>query len=139
MINLRDDPVNGGWEFRASFVGSLGWSYRDFGTVLTGVYRGGTSRFNCTSANGGCVGNETGEDYLETGNYRIGSYTVYNWTGTYNWTDQFLTRLRVQNLLDEKPPRDDTHEFFDQPWYNIYVYPGAGIGRYAALELEYSF
>lgn len=139
VINLRDDPVNGGFDFRASFVGSLGWSYRDFGTVLTGVYRGGTARFNCTSANGGCVGNETGEDYLETGNYRVDSYTVFNWTGTYNWTDQFLTRLRVQNLLDEKPPRDDTHEFFDQPWYNIYVYPGAGIGRYAALELEYSF
>jgi outer membrane receptor protein involved in Fe transport len=47
--------------------------------------------------------------------------------------------VRLVNVFDEKPPKDETMDFFDQPWYNIYVYPGAGIGRYAALELEYTF
>jgi hypothetical protein len=42
-------------------------------------------------------------------------------------------------LTDEPPPADDTHESNNQPWYDIFVYPGAGFGRYAALELQYTF
>jgi len=137
--NLKSDPIVGGWDFRASFVGSVTWSYEDFSTTFTGIYRGKTTVFNCTSGTNGCVGNETGEDYYATENWWVDSYLTFNWTASYNWTDQWLGRVRVVNVFDEKPPKDDTMDFFDQPWYNIYVYPGAGIGRYAAVELEYTF
>jgi outer membrane receptor protein involved in Fe transport len=137
--NLKSDPIVGGWDFRASFVGAVTWTYEDFGTTFTCIYRGKTTVFNCTSGRNGCVGNVTGENYYETENWWVDSYLTFNWTASYNWTDQWMSRVRVVNVFDEKPPKDDTMDFFDQPWYNIYVYPGAGIGRYAALELEYTF
>ncbi len=137
--DLKNDPIVGGWDFRSSFAGSISWQYQDFSTTLTGIYRGATTVFNCTTANGGCVGNVTGEDYYATENWWLDSYTTWNLTASYNWTDQLLSRVRVVNLFDEKPPKDDTMLFFDNPWYNIFVYPGAGIGRYAAVEVEYTF
>ena len=139
VIDLKNDPINGGWDFRSSFIGSLTWSYKDFSTTATMVYRGSTAVRRCTSANGGCEGEVTGENYLETENWWVDPYITWNFTAAYNFTDSFLARLRVVNVFDEDPPWDDTHLFYDQPWYNIYVYPGAGIGRYAALEMEYTF
>jgi outer membrane receptor protein involved in Fe transport len=137
--NLKSDPFVGGWDFRSSFVGSVTWSYQDFSSTLTGIYRGATTLRNCTTAINGCVGNVTGEDYLANENWWIDSYLTWNLTAAYNWTDEFMTRIRVVNLTDEPPPVDDTHFNGLSPWYNVYVYPGAGIGRYAALELQYSF
>ena len=129
----------GGWDFRSSFVGSATWAYKDFSSTLTAIYRGSTIVSNCTTAFNGCVGNVTGEDYLASENWWIDSYLTWNLTASYNWTDGFLTRIRVVNLTDEPPPVDDTHELLQWPWYNTSVYPGAGIGRYAALELQYTF
>lgn len=135
--NLKSDPIAGGWDFRSSAVGSVTWAFRDFTTTVTGIYRGSTTVFNCSTSTNGCVGNVTGENYYETENWWIDPYVTWNWTAAYNWTDAFMTRLRVVNVFDEEPPWDDTIDPADNPWYNIFVYPGAGIGRYAALELEY--
>ena len=137
--NLKSDPIAGGWDFRSSAVGSLTWNYSNFSTTVTGIYRGATTVFNCSSSTNGCVGNVTGEDYYETENWWIDPYVTWNWTAAYNWTDGFVTRLRLVNVFDEEPPWDDTIDAFDDPWYNIYVYPGAGIGRYAALEMQYTW
>lgn len=138
-IDLKNDPIVGGWDFKSSFTGSLTWTYKNFSTTLTGIYRGPTAIYSCTTAINGCVGNDTGEDYYATENWWVDSYTTWNLTAAYNWTDAFMSRLRITNLFDEGPPWDDTFKFFHQPWYNYFVYPGAGIGRYAALELEYRF
>jgi outer membrane receptor protein involved in Fe transport len=135
--NLKSDPIAGGWDFRSSAVGSVTWAFRDFTTTVTGIYRGSTTVLNCSTSTNGCVGNVTGENYYETENWWIDPYVTWNWTAAYNWTDAFMTRLRVVNVFDEEPPWDDTIDPADNPWYNIFVYPGAGIGRYAALELEY--
>jgi outer membrane receptor protein involved in Fe transport len=137
--DLKNDPITGGWQPRASFAGSVTWSYHDFATTLTMIYRGSTTVYNCTTATNGCISNVTGEDYYETENWWLDSYTTFNWTASYNWTDDFQTSLRVVNLFDEKPPKDDTMDFFDNPWYNTFVYPGAGIGRYFALQASYTF
>jgi len=139
VYDLKNDPINGGWDPRSSFAGSVTWNYRNFSTTLTGIYRGATTVYNCSSGTNGCVSQETDENYYETENWWIDSYTTFNWTASYNWTDEFLTRIRIVNLFDEKPPKDDTMYFYDEPWYNPYVYAGAGIGRYAAIELEYTF
>jgi outer membrane receptor protein involved in Fe transport len=137
--NLKSDPIVGGRDFRSSFAGSATWAYKDFSSTLTAIYRGSTIVHNCTTAFNGCVGNVTGEDYLATENWWIDSYLTWNLTAAYYWTERFLTRVRVVNLTDEPPPVDDTHELLQEPWYNTSVYPGAGIGRYAALELQYTF
>jgi outer membrane receptor protein involved in Fe transport len=137
--NLKSDPIFGGRDFRSSAVGSVTWAFRDFTTTVTGIYRGSTIVFNCSTSSNGCVGNVTGEDYYATENWWVDPYTTWNWTGTYNWTDAFLTRLRVVNLFDEKPVWDDTIDAFANPWYNSPVYPGAGIGRYMAIEAEYTW
>lgn len=138
-IDLKNDPILGGWDFKSSFTGSLTWTYEDFSSTLTGIYRGPTALYQCTTAINGCVGNVTGEDYYATENWWVDAYTTWNLTAAYNWTDGLMTRVRIVNLFDEEPPWDDTFKFHQQPWYNAYVYPGAGIGRYAALELEYRF
>lgn len=138
-LNLKSDPLSGGFDYRTSFVGSVTWTYEDFSTTFTGIYRGATTVFNCTSGTGGCVSNVTGENYLQTENWWVDSYVTFNWTASYNWTDQWLARVRLVNVFDEAPPKDQTMDFNNQPWYNIYSYSGAGIGRYAALELEYTF
>jgi len=141
-FDVRNDPFSGGLDFRSSLIGTLSWTYRDFSTTLTGIYRGSTARYGCTGLQliGGCFSQVDGTDYEATGNWWLGSYVTFNWTGTYNWTDAFMTRLRVINVFDEKPPRDDTiSQYEGLPWYNPYSYPGAGIGRYAAIEAQYTF
>lgn len=137
--DLKNDPITGGWDFRSSFTGSVSWAYRDFATALTAIYRGATTVYNCTTATNGCISRVSGENYYQTENWWIDSYTTWNWTASYAFTDELLARVRVVNVFDEEPPTDDTMQFFDNPWYNIFVYPGAGIGRWAGLEVEYTF
>lgn len=130
-VNLRDDPVLGGWDFRGSFVGTVTYSYGDFSTTATMVRRGGITpwrRFD----------NITGEDTFAAGR-RLDSYITWNWTGQYNWTDDFMTRIRVVNVFDEEPPFDATMDFSDEPWYNYFLYAGAGIGRQLFVEGQYTF
>ena len=131
-IDLKNDPIQGGWDFRSSFTGSVNFTRGDFSTTLTGLRRGSTTVWRCFSV-------VTGENRCTNGDDRNGSYTTYNWTASYNFTPDFTARLRIVNVTDEKPPSDDTFLSFDDPWYNYFVYPGAGIGRSAALEFEYTF
>ncbi|RMH44252.1 MAG: hypothetical protein D6694_06025, partial [Gammaproteobacteria bacterium] len=63
----------------------------------------------------------------------------YNLTAQYNVSDSFQVGLRVTNLFNKFPPEDDSFLFYEYPWYNYFMYGGAGIGREAAVEFEYSF
>ncbi len=131
-IDLRDDPIQGGWDFRSRYNGSVTYRNGDFATTLTVFRRGTTTVRRCTSQTDGA-------NRCTNGDHRVGPYITWNWTGQYNVNDNFAVRARVVNLFDQEPPVDDTHLFFDEPWYNIFVYSGAGIGRQVALEAEYSF
>jgi len=50
-----------------------------------------------------------------------------------------MTRLRVVNLLDEKPVQDDASDHFHRPWYNNLAYSGAGIGHNGSIQVEYTW
>ena len=129
-VDIRDDVFLGGWEFRSIWTGTLGYDYKDFSTALTWIRRGGTTlRFGTNST----------FDRIDNDDIWVEPYITWNWTAGYRITDNIDTRLRVQNLFDAKPPKDDTHAFNQYPWYNVYVYPGAGIGREASLELNLRF
>ncbi len=123
--DLRDDPVAGGWVPRSTLVGSLSWRHDDWAARLTGRRVGSTTIRRVLSSR------------LASGDVRVEPYITYNLSVGYNWSENLQTRLIVNNLFDKEPPRDSTHAFFQAPWYNIFAYPGAGIGRTVNLEATY--
>ena len=83
------------------------WSYRDFTTTVTGIYRGATTIWRPVS---NPVGSITGENYIETENWWIDPYITWNWTAAYNWTETTIDRVgeevsrnRVHDLENEVP------------------------------------
>lgn len=125
-LDLRNDIYNGGWDFRSSVTATFGYRNDDFSTALTMFRRGSTGVWRPSQ--------------LEEGQYgRVGPYMTYNFTMGYQWNNDFNTRLRIRNVFDQKPPSDDTFLFYDHPWYNPYVYSGAGVGREIFVEANYTF
>jgi outer membrane receptor protein involved in Fe transport len=133
-VNLRDDPRAGGWDFRSSFIGTLSHSYADYAQTWTVIYRGGTTTWNRYSV---IDGRDMWDDPGTA--ERVDAWVVWNWTGQYSFTDDLLGRIRVLNVFDEGPPKDETFEWFTDPWFNYYVYSGAAIGRQIYAELQLTF
>ncbi len=129
-IDLRDDPILGGWDFRSIVGGTMSYQRNKFSTALSFVRRGSTTIFWANA-----VGTQR---YLD-GDTRIGPYITWNLTAGYEFTDNIDARIRVQNLFDADPPSDPSVSALYFPWYNYFVYPGAGIGRRAAVELNFRF
>jgi len=126
-FNIRDSLGFSGFGARSVLGTSLTYSKDDFSTTLSMNRRGSTPKFRLT------------QDLIDRGQARLGPWIRWNWTAQYAFSDNFGARLRVSNLFDSRPPTDDTFLFFDAPWYNNFAYGGAGIGREAAIELNYTF
>ncbi|NMP15951.1 TonB-dependent receptor [Thalassotalea sp. Y01] len=47
--------------------------------------------------------------------------------------------LTVQNVFDEKAPKDDTFMATEWPWYDIYSYSGSALGREYFIQLSHHF
>ncbi|AUD78708.1 hypothetical protein CW740_05370 [Kangiella profundi] len=125
-IDLRDDEISGGWDPRSRVTTTLSWSGDDYRLALTAFRRGGVTAWRPSQRD-------------PDSDYRMRPYITYNFTANYNWTEDFSTGLRVRNLFNAKPPKDETFLFYDYPWYNHFVYAGAGIGRELYLEATYTF
>jgi len=134
VVNLRDDPVLGGWDHRSSFIGTLSHSYRKYAQTWTMTYRGGTTTYNRYSVKDGA--NMWGNPETKS---RVDAWVTWNWTGQYHFTDDLLARVRVVNVFNQGPPRDETWTGFDNPWFNYYVYSGAAIGRQVYGEVQWTF
>jgi outer membrane receptor for ferrienterochelin and colicin len=126
---LRDDPILGGWEPRSNINATAAYSYNDFGVALTMLRRGSTTVY------------DPGHPLVQDGTLsdRVPPYFRYNLTTTYNWSQDFRTRLTVRNLFDQGAPRDRTIGSTAFPWYNNFVYGGAGLGREVYVEATYVF
>ena len=132
-FDVRDDPFWPAFDFRSIWTGTLAYDYKDFSTALTWIRRGSTTIWPYGNFNRFLERVDNGDD-------RVAPYITYNLTAGYAFTDNFDARIRVQNLFDEGPPKDDAFSANnDYPWYNYFVYPGAGIGRQASLELNLRF
>ena len=70
---------------------------------------------------------------------RVDPHVTWNWTGQYNFTDDLLARLRVINVFNQGPPKDETMLWYEDPWYNYYVYSGSAVGRQVYAEVEWTF
>jgi len=133
-VNLRDDPSAGGWDFRSNFIGTISHSYADYSQTWTVIYRGGTVTWNQYSVIDGR------DMWYEPGTKeRVDAWITWNWTGQYNFTDDLLGRIRVLNVFDEGPPKDETFPWYTQPWFNYFVYSGGAIGRQVYAELQFTF
>ncbi len=122
--DLRDD-VFVAYDFRSRLTGSLSYRRGDFQATLTGIRNGSSPLWR--------------PDGNDTSSQRLGPFITYNFTTQYNVSEDFQVGLRVTNLFNKFPPKDPTFLFYEYPWYNYFMYGGAGIGREAAIELEYSF
>ena len=132
VIDIRDNLISGGWNFRS--VSSLQLSYQkdDFATTITGIRRGPTAR-------GGARFNSSTLAGVYEGDGRVDEYITYNWTASYNVNENLTLAARVINVTNERAPEDDSYRFFQWPWYNTFVYPGSAIGRQYYLEATYQF
>jgi outer membrane receptor protein involved in Fe transport len=98
------------------------------------TYRGGTTTWNRYSVKDGAEmwGNPETKS-------RVDSYVTWNWTGQYFFTDDLLARIRLINVFNQGPPKDETMLWYEDPWYNYYVYSGAAIGRQVYGEIQWTF
>lgn len=126
---LRDDPILGGWEPRSNVNATLAWQKEDISMALTMIRRGSTTVYDPYDP---LVADGTLSD-------RVPPYFLYNLTTSYDWSSDFRTTLTVRNLFDQGAPRDRTIGPNSFPWYNTYVYGGAGIGREVYLNATYTF
>ena len=108
-------------DFRSRLSASLAYINGGFTTRLTGLRRGTHPRYNNSAS-------------LK----RNGAYITFNWTAYYEYKKDLMFGVRVNNVFDELPV-DDSFSSTQYPWYSHIVYSGAGIGREAVLEVQFSF
>lgn len=98
---------------------------RDKGSIAVNLDRGAWS-FNVS-------GNYTSRLPNYDEDSWVPSYTTYNGSITYDFSERLTGSLAVVNLLDEDPPEDDT--WVSYPYYNTSWYDG--IGRSGFVQLTY--
>jgi len=121
-----------GYNFRSRLNVSFGYEVDDFRTTLTAVRVGSSPKRNQKEL-------ETNDDNEVIEETRIAPFTTLNYSAVYSFTSDFSLALRVTNLTDKKAPRDNTFRYYDYPWYNNFMYGGAGLGRDWSLEASYVF
>ncbi|MCW8875779.1 MAG: TonB-dependent receptor [Kangiellaceae bacterium] len=131
-FNRRSSLGFSGYNFRSRLNVSFGYEADDFRTTLTAIYVGSSPKWNINNV-------ETDVDGNFTEDPRIDPFTTFNYSAVYDFTPDLSVALRVSNLLDEEAPRDDTFEYYEYPWYNNFMYGGAGLGRDWSLEAQYRF
>ena len=125
-VDIRDDEFLGGWNPRSVLTGTLGYNYDRFYAALTGYRIGSTTKWNPNL--------RQRDEY-----YRVAPYINWNLTAGYEVTSNLDVTLTVNNLFNQGAPKDNTFQFYDDPWYNIYIYSGAAIGREVFMNATYTF
>lgn len=113
-------------EFRNVGSGSITWQANKWTSTLYGVRYGSTPNYIAQL-------NETGYQTARAG--KIGGYTTFNGTLSYDFSDDVSLTFTANNLLDKDPPRDDTYTAY--PYFNIFNYNG--FGRSFLVELNVKF
>ena len=146
LMNLEQQNFSGGdkynlllatvWglDFRSNFIGTFSHSYRDYAQTWTMAYRGGTATWNQYSVLDG--ENMWGNPDTDS---RVSPWVSWNWTGQYHFTDDLLARLRIVNVFNQGPPKDETYLWYEDPWFNYYSYFNAAIGRQVYAEVQWTF
>lgn len=118
--SYRDDGTQ---EMNDRFRGTFTWDYRDFSTTILANRLGKTLTYDSQFKDP-----ET-EDLI-----KVGAQWYFNWSATYNITDDIRASVFVQNLTNKKPPQNDEESY---PYFNIFVYDP--YGREFFLQLDWTF
>ncbi|WP_201765709.1 TonB-dependent receptor plug domain-containing protein [Xanthomonas vesicatoria] len=113
-------------EFRSITNASITWQKDAWTTTLFGQRYGRTPNFTAGQSTDG---------YAAEGARKVGPWTTFNATLDYAINDDISLTATVNNLTNERPPRDRTYT--DYPYYNIFNY--TGYGRSYMLELNWRF
>lgn len=125
--DLRDSrTLATGYVPRSTITGTFNWTNNEWRAALSFNSMGSTVVWDATELED--------DDY-----YRVSSYTRWNLFTSYDWNEDLTISLTVANLFDAEPPRDETIGPTDFPWYNVYTYSGAGIGRQVYANINYTF
>jgi len=133
--NYPEDPVQsyvdtGTQDLRHRFRGTLTWSYSDFSTTLLANHLGSNLTYDSVWLKDPDV------DELE----RNPATWWFNWTASYNFTDDIRASLIVQNVTNKKPPRHEEESWSGGgawPWFNQFVYDP--YGREIFVQLDWTF
>ena len=112
VVETRDSLFN--YDFRSRIAATAAWSKDDWNVALFGTRWGSLPNWGETA--------------------RMGPYMLYNANVTRKVTDKLTLGFFVNNLLDKKPPKDQTFE--DYPFF-FYAYDP--IGREVFAQVEYRF
>ena len=129
-----DDPLesyrdDGTQELRSRFRGTLTWGWRNFSTTLLANRLGSNLTYDSVWIKG------EGDELV-----RNPSTWWYNWTASYNFTDDLRASIIVQNVLDKKPPTSSEESWpggGSWPWFNQFVYDP--YGREFFVQLDWTF
>lgn len=127
--DIRDDKDNSEPRSKTNVV--VSWTYQDW-IVATRVDRIGQVP----------VWEQPAENYdPDTGEVtkvdRLDPYFTVNMTVGYNFTDNLSVLISGENIFNERPQTDVTHD--EWPYYNSFSYPGAAIGATYRAEVSYRF
>ncbi|MBV7314160.1 TonB-dependent receptor domain-containing protein [Shewanella sp. NIFS-20-20] len=126
---LRDDKDNS--EPRSKTNLTVSWNYQDWQAAIRGDRVGSIPIWNQPSEN---YDPETG-DVIKVD--RLRQYFTVNMTVGYQFNDNLRLQLIGENIFNERPQVDVTHDSW--PYYNSFAYPGAAIGASYRAEVTYRF
>jgi outer membrane receptor protein involved in Fe transport len=134
FASFADEPVlsyrdSGTQELRSRFRGTFTWSYRDFTTSLLANRLGSNLTYDSVFIKGP---DEEAVRHSDT--------WWFNWTASYNFTDDIRGSVIVQNVFNKKPPISVEESWpggSTWPWFNQFVYDP--FGREIFLQLDWTF
>jgi outer membrane receptor protein involved in Fe transport len=123
-----EDPVesyrdDGTQDLHDRFRGTVTWDYRDFSTTLL------ANRLGETLTNDSLYKDPETEELI-----RVGAQWYFNWSASYNFTDDIKASVFIQNLTNKKPPQNDEEAY---PYFNVFVYDP--YGREFFIQLDWTF
>lgn len=136
---LCDETERGG-RLRAN--GSFTLDVEEYSVALSYRYLEGTDNYlSRDSAAKSCnlIGRtgvvKTGNVYTDFGQpLKVGSYTEFALSGTYNYNENTEFTVGIRNLLDRDPPRSAWNSW---PFYNQNLYSNIGRTAYAGFDVKF--
>ncbi|MGL4474157.1 MAG: TonB-dependent receptor domain-containing protein [Shewanella sp.] len=129
LQELRDDKDNS--EPRSKVNLTVSWDYQEWQAAIRGDRMGSIPVWEQPAGNYDPV---TG-DVVKVD--RLQQYFTVNMSVGYQFTDNLTVQLIGENILNERPEVDVTHNSW--PYYNSFSYPGAAIGAAYRAEVSYRF
>jgi outer membrane receptor protein involved in Fe transport len=128
FAQFPEDPVesfrdDGTQDLRSRFRGTASWTWNDFQTTIF------ANRLGSTLTEDSVFKDPETEELI-----RVDPQWYFNWSASYNITDDIRASVFVQNVFNEGPPQNSEEGY---PYFNIFVYDP--YGREYFVQLDWTF